>query len=190
MECNQSFTDYLVQCPEGIDVNLVADAPPYSALRWLIIDKFGNQYTGDVITNGNSGFTIPVSDLPAGLLTSYSGDFSLSVLDTDHGNKVVPILVAGYYDSIRFYVERGTRIKNNLGELVECGTSEAAGESEFFEGTGAQTVFVMTGLAVPGQEEVHVGGLLYSASTDYTLSGNNLTFTTAPEDGVEIRIDY
>ena len=114
MECHQSFTDYLVNCPEGITVNLVTDSPPYSALRWLIIDKFSNEYSGDLITNGNGGFTIPVDELPDGLLTSYSGVFELKVLDVDN-NRPIPFFIAGSYDSILFDVRRGNYIKDEIG---------------------------------------------------------------------------
>jgi hypothetical protein len=114
MQCSSSFHDYLVQCPDGITVNLVADAGPYSALRWLIIDKFSNEYSGNLITNGNGGFTIPVDELPEGLLTSYSGVFELKVLDVDN-NRPIPFYIAGSYDSIVFEVRRGDYIKNELG---------------------------------------------------------------------------
>lgn len=115
MQCHQDYTDYLVQCPDGIVVNAVGQAGPYSELRWLITDKFGHEYSGDVVTDGNGSFTIPVAELPAGLLTSYSGDFNLQVLDVDNDLKPVPLLVAGYYDSISFYVKSGSRVKDNLG---------------------------------------------------------------------------
>lgn len=191
MECNRSFHDYIIQCPEGINVNLVADSGPYAALEWQITDKFDNQYTGTVVTNGNGGFIIPVEDLPAGLLTAYSGDFELKVLDTDRDNRPVPILVAGYYDSIQFSIGKGNRIKDNLGEVVDCsGVSTAAGASQEFTGDGTTTTFTVTGLPTPGQEEVHVGGLLYDAPTHYTLDGHDLIFVDPPTDGVEIRIDY
>jgi hypothetical protein len=117
MNCAKSFYDYLVQCPDGIKVNLVADAGPYAEITWRIVDKFGHHYTGQVTTDGYGGFTIPVADLPAGLLTSYSGEFELTVLADGYP---VRFIIAGYYESITFWVERGTQEKSNLGVEIPC----------------------------------------------------------------------
>lgn len=194
MYCANAFHDYLVQCPTGIQVNLVAEAGPYSALRWLIVDKFDNEYTGTVVTNGNGGFTIPVDELPAGLLNPHAGQFTLQVLDTDHDDKVVPIIVAGYFDAITFEVKSGTRVKDTLGVEVECagvtGGGSGQGYSETYEGDGTTTVFNTAVAFTPGSEQVHVGGLLYGYD-EYSVTGSDeITFVDAPGDGVEIRIEY
>lgn len=117
MDCNSAFYDYLVQCPEGIKVNIQADAGPYAAITYRIIDKFSNQYSGQLVTDGYGGFIIPVEDLPDGLLNSYAGTFELQVLADGYP---VRFLIAGYFDSIVFSVRRGTEIKDNLGVQITC----------------------------------------------------------------------
>lgn len=194
MDCKFPFSDYLVQCPTGVQVNLVADAGPYAALRWMITDKFDNEYSGSVITNGNGGFVIPIDELPAGLLNPHAGQFTLQVLDTDRDDKVVPIIVAGYYDAITFNVKAGSRVKDNLGVEVECTSGSGGGSTEeYFEtftGDGIQTVFTTALAFTSGTESVHVGGLLYGSS-EYSVTGSQeITFVDPPEDGVEIRIEY
>lgn len=190
MNCADNFHDYIVQCPDGIKVNVVADAGAYSALRWQITDKFDNEYTGEVLTDGYGAFTIPVDELPAGLLTSYSGEFELKVLDVDNNCRPVPILVAGYYDSIVFHVKRGTKVKDNLGCFVEC-AGESEGSDTFQEtqyGDGVTTVFETS--QAFGSIEVHVGGLLLSPD-QYSITGSNeITFDFAPEDGEAIQFEY
>lgn len=192
MNCADHYTDYLVQCPEGIKVNAVANAGPYAALRWQLTDKFNHEYTGEVITNGDGGFTIPVADLPEGFLTPFSGDFELKVLDIDNDGRPVPLLVAGYFDAIRFNVKGGTSIKDSLGASfgVVLDASSGGLTNDYFTGDGTSVAYQTTTAFVPGNEQVFVGGLLYS-SEEYEYTGaNEITFNDPVGAGIKIRIVY
>lgn len=108
--CNCCFTDYLAKCNDEIALNITL--PPYMNYKWVITDKHGNKYQGDL----NDERTIPVSDLPAGLLTQYSGNFTLQIFpDSEQSCGPVTFIVAGQYDCIDFSIKGGTFEKNNLG---------------------------------------------------------------------------
>lgn len=111
MDCCSCFKDFLVQCDDVIVVN--AQLQPTTMYTWVITDKFGRQYSESFTTDEDGLWTIPTADLPAGLLTEYSGHFKLEVLDQDC--KPIKFKVAQEYTCIEFGVKGGTRIKNNLG---------------------------------------------------------------------------
>lgn len=115
--CSCCFTDTLARCETEIVVNI--QLPVYGEYRWVITDKFGNKYQGDITPNEAGGFSIPVADLPAGLLTQYSGDMKLQVFP--QGTEACApeqFHVAGKYDCISFNITGGNFEKNNLGCAV------------------------------------------------------------------------
>lgn len=109
--CNTCFTDYVVKCPEFIQV--YAKLTPATNYTWIITDKFDRQYSGDITTDADGFFQIPVTDLPEGLLTEFSGEFTLTIQDGDC--KPVKFLAASEYDCLTFTAKSGTREKFNLG---------------------------------------------------------------------------
>lgn len=116
MQCSDCFTDYLVKCSE--EINVYAQLAPLTEYKWIITDKFDNQYSGEFTTDSNGFWTIDTDDLPAGLLTSYSGVFSLQV--EDETCKPIKFKIAQEYDCIRFDIKGGTREKNTLGCSFEA----------------------------------------------------------------------
>lgn len=96
---------------------------PESWYRWVITDKFRNQYQGEMQTDGNGFFSIPVADLPAGLLTQYSGYFKLQVYQLYASCAPEKFKVAGIFDCIEFTITGGTFTKNNLGCDFDCTAS-------------------------------------------------------------------
>lgn len=112
--CNCCFVDYLAKCETEIKLNIIL--PVYYNYKWVITDKFGNMYEGP-LTQGEDGFySIPVEDLPAGLLTQHSGSLMLQVFqDSTEPCGPEKFIVAGKYDCIDFSISGGTFEKNNLG---------------------------------------------------------------------------
>lgn len=130
------FHDYIVQCSTELQVNaLLAPATQY---KWVIIGRFG-EYSGYQTTDGNGFFAIPVADLPDGLLTSYSGEFTLRILDATDECRQHSFKAAKYYDEICFIVKPGIREKNNLGCAFDCVAPDG--------GSGNSAVFPVTALA-------------------------------------------
>ena len=68
----------------------------------------------------------------------------------------------------------------DLATVITYGTNT----TEFFSGTGAQTVFALA--TDPGSVhnlDVSIGGVVQSAGSDFSLSGTTLTFNSAPPLG-------
>lgn len=126
MSCSEVFRDFLVKCSDRIRLNIILPILPYAAYSWLITDKFGNQFTGTLLQD-DDGYFIDLEDLPAGLLTEFSGDFVVKILRNDLECKPTPLLVAKYYDSIEFCVRPGSREKDYLGCKVDCEVAPIGG---------------------------------------------------------------
>lgn len=114
--CCTCFSDFLVKCTEEIQV--YAQLSPLSDYTWIITDKFDKKYSGQFTTDADGFWTIPVDQLPPGLLTEYSGSFYLEVQDS--GCKPVKFKVAQEYSCIDFVIKGGTYEKNTLGCDFSC----------------------------------------------------------------------
>lgn len=118
MNCQNIFSDFIVQCPDSIKINSYLD--PATEYKWVITDKFDKQYSGFATTDADGHLEIPVDELPDGLLTSFSGQFKLEIFSTtgvygqEQCDKVF-IPLAKNYDSIVFEVKAGNNIKDNIG---------------------------------------------------------------------------
>lgn len=119
MSCASSvFSDYVSNCQDKITVNAVLD--PTTEYKWVIRDKFNKEYSGEVTTDADGHFEIPVDELPDGLLNQWGGEFILELWTNtgiygDIQCSKVPIPIAKYYDSITFHVKGGTNEKSNIG---------------------------------------------------------------------------
>lgn len=122
MICNCCFQDYLAKC--NLEIQVYAQLSPLTDYIWVITDKFENKYQGEFTTDADGFWTIPVDELPPGMLTQYSGDFMLQVQDT--GCKPVKFKVAQEYDCINFTVKGGTYEKATLGCDFSCSPAVGA----------------------------------------------------------------
>ncbi len=79
----------------------------------------GAKYSGEVTTNENGNFTIPVSALPDGLLNPYAGIFTLTVQANDayqcNSSTWNDSAYCDSYTCISFDVRNGDHVKNTLG---------------------------------------------------------------------------
>lgn len=116
MNCNCCFTDYLAKC--NLSIQVYAQLSPLTDYIWVITDKFSNKYQGEVTTDSDGFWEIPVDQLPSGLLTQYSGEFTLQV--QDNGCKPIKFKVAQEYDCINFTIKGGTLEKDALGCDFSC----------------------------------------------------------------------
>lgn len=138
MSCTTCFTDYIVKCQTEIQV--YAQLTPLTTYTWVITDKFDHKYEGSVTTDADGFFTIPVADLPDGLLTSYSGTFTLEVLNSSNC-KPVNFKMASEYDCVKFIVKNGTYEKNTLGCNFDC-TGAVGANTSLIPFTDAATVTI------------------------------------------------
>lgn len=73
--------------------------------------------------------------------------------------------------------------------LVQIATILKSAPSTF-TGTGSQTAFTLSVSSATNSAWVFQNGLMLTPTTDYTISGTTLTFTTAPASGDEILVRY
>lgn len=120
LQCNNAYEDFLVACGYFIRVNSVFNAG--ALYTWVLSDKFGNEYSGVVTTDGSALFDIPVSDLPEGILNPHAGMFTLRIKEGEDPAVCdwMMLHMAGKYDGINFYVKGGTHVKNELGCDPNC----------------------------------------------------------------------
>jgi hypothetical protein len=114
--CACCFTDFIAKC--NLAITVYAQLSPLTQYTWVIKDKFGKLYQGEFTTDSDGFWTIPVDQLPPGLLTEYSGLFTLEVMDS--GCKRVKFKVAQEYSCIDFVVKGGTYEKDTLGCDFSC----------------------------------------------------------------------
>lgn len=125
--CQTCFRDFIAKCNEAISVYAQLPAlPVYSSYKWVITDKFDRKYEGSFVVDEDGFWQIDVDDLPEGLLTEYSGDFSLEVYD--ESCKPVKFKIAQEYDCISFEIKGGTFTKDYIGCNFSC-TEAPAGQS-------------------------------------------------------------
>jgi hypothetical protein len=110
---------------------------PATNYKWVVKDKFRNEYSGESTSNGQGFNSIAIADLPERLLSSYAGTFELSIYDPANECKPIDFKMAKYYDSILFDIKRGTNVKANLGCDFECHAA----------GTGNSAVFPFADVA-------------------------------------------
>lgn len=135
--CTTCFTDYLVQCTE--EINVFAQLAPATQYQWVIKDKFDQEYADMFTTDGDGFWTIPVDQLPPGLLNAFIGPLFLQV----YGEECKPIKfkMAQEYDCIQFEVRGGNREKNSLGCNFTCVAIPSGGQSSaIFPFSGAALI--------------------------------------------------
>jgi hypothetical protein len=137
MNCDYCFHDYIAKC--NLVIQVFAQLAPLTSYTWIIEDKFGNKYQGEFTTDADGFWQIQVSDLPPGMLTQYSGDFTLQVQDS--GCKPVKFKVAQEYNCINFTIKGGTYEKDTLGCDFSC-TPVAGDQNILLPFTGEDMVTI------------------------------------------------
>lgn len=132
--CDCCFTDYIAKC--NTELTVYGQLAPLTDYTWVIIDKFSKEYSGEFTTDADGFWSIPVDELPAGLLTEYSGLFTLKVMDS--GCKPVRMKIAQQYDCIDFVVKGGTYEKDTLGCDFSCSPATGS-QTGIFPFTSAST---------------------------------------------------
>jgi hypothetical protein len=84
----------------------------------------------------------------------------------------------------------GTGIIRLYRQPVNSITSVSWQKAERFTGDGDTVDFALNETPLSGSLSVYVDGTLQTATTDYTLSGATITFTTAPSDEAKIVAKY
>jgi hypothetical protein len=137
MNCNSCFQDYLAKC--NLSIQVYAQLSPLSDYRWIITDKFANKYQGEFTTDADGFWQILVADLPPGMLTQYSGEFTLQVQDS--GCRPVKFKIAQEADCINFHIKGGNYEKDTLGCDFSC-TPAAGSQTQLFPFTDEDEITI------------------------------------------------
>lgn len=183
---SSSFEDYLTKCETEIEVRarLLAGAN----YKWRIRDHFEKEYEGAFTTDENGYWSIPVSELPAGLLNHYNGRFLLEVLHAETC-RPVHMLIAREYENIIFEIRGGTGEKNTIGCEVECiGAVGAASELIPFL-AAAEVVIPWDAGRLAAFGNFPVVKVYHKVSgTQYTLVSASVERTTVNEVLTQLRV--
>src|SRR6056300_582840 len=87
----------------------------------------------------------------------------------------------------KFYINDNGTIKEIAGSSGDS-TSPLAGDVRGYTGDGSTTAFTVTSGADVENVLVFINGVYQRPTTDYTVSGTTLTFSTAPTSGDAITI--
>src|SRR6056300_1704559 len=88
----------------------------------------------------------------------------------------------------KFYINDNGTIKEIAGGTSGDSSSPLAGDVRGYTGDGSTTAFTVTSGADVENVLVFLNGVYQRPTTDYTVSGTTLTFTTAPVNGEAITI--
>jgi hypothetical protein len=85
----------------------------------------------------------------------------------------------------------GTGLENVDASTLATSVAYGNATAEVFTGDGSTTTFVMSNNpGVDGNLDVSVGGVTQIVNINFTWSGTNITFTTAPASGVKVLVRY
>jgi hypothetical protein len=174
--------------------------------RFLITGTKNNNKTGNVWVDAPSNFSITNTTtyqsltvlIPTGTLKNIT---YISLVVSDAGTEY-------FLDDVRLVTGGGNfatgadpnkaniRLDNVAADLStaeqdaiknKLGVISIANEWEYFTGDGSTTIYTVTG-ELQGISLVEIDGRIQKLSTDYSVSGQNITFTSAPYSGATIGI--
>jgi len=116
MSCTTCFEDFIAKC--NLEIQSYLQLAPLTDYKWVITDRRDLKYQGDFTTDADGFWVIPVDQLPPGLLTEFSGLFTLEVQDL--GCKPVKFKAAQEFYCAQFTIKGGTYEKNTLGCDFTC----------------------------------------------------------------------
>ncbi|MDD9803153.1 MAG: hypothetical protein OXU53_11475 [Deltaproteobacteria bacterium] len=197
----------------GVQLSLFAS----SAATNPAVLRFENVRLPTDATNATVGFDEYFRRLNTLLQASnLAGDWEISTIYVDGAGSGIVVFTAGFNGPIAsvsrsemsFIYPRGQVIQSGFPVIQDGGMHEsqrgviAAGgsgvpiawesiqtESEQFIADGTQTAFIVRG-AILGISAVRADGVVQALTTDYTVSGNTVTFVTAPGSATIVEIEY
>ena len=180
------------------------------------IDTFAGDGTTTVFTLTGSANSSTSFITVNGLVQRYTTDYTLSgttltFVDAPPNGSAVQglrltgslgvtyktIQVSGQSDIVADQADDILTFANGAGIVIttNAGTdtltiARAAITKQSLTGNGSNTIFTLSTSTTEDDILVHVDGLYFHPTDDYTVSGTTITFTAAPINSAEIRIRY
>lgn len=121
--CNSVFP-FTLPAPSGTNpavdnITVNAGLTPGASYWYIVIDKFGNEYTKEVTADENGAFELQAADFPVGLFNPYSGKFTLQVKKTLQDAAGQPMTFCGVtYDTVLMTFADFTQ--NVPNSIIDC----------------------------------------------------------------------
>jgi hypothetical protein len=115
MSCKTCFEDYICKCVPYDEVIVIRTNVDEGIYTFIITDSSGRKFTGPATRTGSGSLEIAIADLPEGLLTEFSGDFSIQIFNEEACNTPVALPLVKEYDCISLSIVGGTIEKNTIG---------------------------------------------------------------------------
>jgi hypothetical protein len=148
-----------------------------------------NTITGLTTTNLSSTAGITSAQLAGSIANDKLANSSITIGDEGSNNRTISL--GGSLDFIGDSAI-GTAINNDRVEITftqpAIAVSKLTTNTRTATGDGSTTVFTVTNGVTVDNVLVFENGVCQEPTTDYTISGTNLTFGTAPAAGVKIVI--
>lgn len=197
MACETCYHAQIPSCADEIIID--AGLTPSTNYYWVLTDKFRNKYTQDATTNISGLLVINVTDdLPDGLLTPYSGDFTLQIFDTSDVLQEYTIDTIDY-SCITISIFKATGDFSvfipTSSSVVHVGTAQADQWSiaDSFTGAidGVNDTYTTSQDYQAGTLMIFYNGIRLAITTDYVeLSANSFQLTFIPDVGDVLVVDY
>ena len=149
--------------------------------------------TGLVLQAGN-GVNFPVlgsGDYFYATLSSLAGTFEIVKVTARATDSMTIVRAQEGTTANGFATGSRVEMRVTAQSIVDAITQLAQAEYQVFTGTGSQTVFTLSSTPADATATlVVVNGLVMTYTSDYTISGVTLTFTSAPALNDEIVVKW
>jgi len=167
----------------GGSANQVLKTDGSGNLSWATVQasQTSGSTTVDVFTGDGTTTAFTLTVAPTNInqtVVNYNGAFQLRSAYTVSGTTI----------TFSSAPESGSTIEVTTTMFDTNGGASTAFITRSYTGTGSQTAFTVTSGCTVTNVMVTENGLVQAPTTDYTISGTTLTFTTAPGNGVNVQI--
>lgn len=182
-----TYSGFYVRVPAGgVPNQLQGVINPFTGVAFASGDRVGNIVPGTFGFNlrprvYNGSDEVPPSDASDWFLDAYAGVFTQ---EDDEAPKMIDYTVSGGY--LHCYVYIGDYVTDKLqglggGTTYQFYENQTIGDGVTGTIDGINKDFDLDNTPIAESVQVYLNGMLQEQGSDYTISGNTISFTEAPE---------
>lgn len=147
--------------------------------------------TAIVVADGSQFPALSSGDYFYATLVSPAGTLEIVKVTARVSNSLTVVRAQDGSSAAGFQVGSLVDMRVNAQSIIDAIIQLAQAEYQVFTGTGSQTVFTLSSIPADVTAAlVVVNGLVMTYTSDYTISGATLTFTSAPALNDEIVVKW